>query len=253
MADGMVVPAGVIYFGTAALLGVGGLAIAGLGLRRDPAVRRLYLVGALPALSMAAAYVFMGLELVTVETAGREQSLMRFVGYTVAIAAFVYIVRDVIGLSNRTAAVLAGVLLLQPWLSLVSWVTPEPLASLFSLGALLGTLVGAYALFVPITRRAGAAADESRLLYAKLRNLFVLCTGLLVVQAVISEQSLGLTNLFVGQLTSSYTDLVLEIGIGLLVLSGVSATESTAEREDDQPAPEESETVAATPATSGDS
>lgn len=136
----MVVPAGVIYFGTAALLGVGGLAIAGLGLRKDPAVRRLCLVGALPALSMAAAYVFMGLELMTVETAGREQSLMRFVGYTVAIAAFVYIVRSVIGLSNRTAAVLAGVLLLQPWLSLISWVTPEPLASLLSLGALLGTL-----------------------------------------------------------------------------------------------------------------
>jgi len=253
MADGMVVPAGVIYFGTAALLGVGGLAIAGLGLRKDPAVRRLCLVGALPALSMAAAYVFMGLELMTVETAGREQSLMRFVGYTVAIAAFVYIVRSVIGLSNRTAAVLAGVLLLQPWLSLISWVTPEPLASLLSLGALLGTLVGAYALFVPITRRAGAAADGSRLLYAKLRNLFVLCTSLLVVQAVISEQSLGLTSLFVGQLASSYTDLVLEIGIGLLVLSGVSAAGSTAEREDDQPAPEESETVAATPVTSGDS
>ena len=73
------------------------------------------------------------------------------------------------------------------------------------------------------------------------------------MQAVISEQSLGLTSLFVGQLASSYTDLVLEIGIGLLVLSGVSATESTAEREDDQPAPEESETVAATPVTSGDS
>jgi len=252
MADGMVVPATVLYFGTAALLGLGGLLIAALGLRAGKRARTACLMSAVPALSMAGAYVFMGLELVTVETAGREQSLMRFVGYTFAIVAFVYVVREVLGLSNRVSAVLSVVLLLQPWLTLVSWVTPEPVATLASLGAIVGTVLGAYALFGPITRRAGEVTGESQLLYAKLRNLFVLCTSLLVVQAAISEQALGLTNLFVGQLASSYTDLVLELGIGLLVLSGAAAFGSSDDAESDTSTKSDQETVAASPSSSGD-
>lgn len=253
MPDGMVVPATTIYFGTAALLGIGGLLVAVLGLRTRGRSQRICLVAAVPALAMAVAYVFMGLELVTVTTAGREQSVMRFVGYTLAIGAFVYVVRALLDLSRRAALVLTVVLLLQPWFALGSWVTPEPLASLLSLGSLVGTLLGAYALFVPITRRAGAVTGESRLLYAKLRNLFVLCTGLLVVQALISEQSLGLTNLFVGQLAASYIDLVLELGIGLLVLSGHSAFESgSAEQPGDGQSTETGQTVHGEQAASGD-
>jgi sensory rhodopsin len=254
MPDGMIVPATTIYFGTAALLGIGGLLVAALGLRTRGRSRRICLVAAVPALAMAVAYVFMGMEWVTVTTAGREQSVMRFVGYTLAIAAFVYVIRVLLDLSRRTTLVLVVVLWLQPWFSLSSWVAPEPLATLSSLGALVGTLLGAYALFVPITRRAGAVTGESRLLYAKLRNLFVLCTGLLVVQALISEQAFGLTNLFVGQIAASYIDLVLELGIGLLVLSGRDAFETgETEQPGDEPSTDsERETVTAEPVASGD-
>lgn len=249
MADGMIVPATTIYFGTAALLLLSGLAIAGLALRKGEAVRRLCLASAVPALVMVVSYVSMGMEWATVTTAGREQSVMRFVGYTLAIAAFVYVVRDLIGLTRRASLGLTAVLLLQPWFSLAGWIVGEPLASLFSLGALVGTVVGAYALFVPVTRRAREASGEARLLYAKLRNLFVLCTGLLVVQAVISEQSLGLTNLFVGQLAASYTDLILTLGIGGLVLSGANTDESDTAADDAERASAEDRQTLTSPAT----
>lgn len=220
MPDGMVVAASTIYFGTAALLAVVGVGFAVLALRESGYTRKLVLVGAIPALSMAAAYVFMGMEWVTVTTAGREQSIARFVGYSLVLAAAAYAISELIRLSTRQFLGLTGVLLLTPWFALASWLPDGgTLESLLTLATLVSYLVGVYVLFGPVTRHAMGVSGERRLPFAKLRNLFVLCWGALIIQSAISAQALGLTNLFVGQVGASYTDLVFTIGIGGLVVS----------------------------------
>lgn len=229
MSDGMIVSAAAIYFGTAAVLALGSLAIAGLGLRQTGTVRRLFLVGSVPAAAMAGAYVFMGMEWVTVTTAGREQSIARFVGYTLVLLAFTYVVRELLGFSRRKYLVVSLILVLTPWFALASWIATGVGESLFNGLSVLSYLVGAYVLFGPLTRWAGSVSGERRLLYVKLRNLFVLCWGALILQSAISEQSLGLTNLFVGQLSASYTDLIFMFGIGLLVISGKALFEDPGE------------------------
>ena len=236
MPNGMVVAASTIYFGTAALLAVVGVVFAALALRESGYTRKLVLVAAVPALSMAVAYVFMGMEWVTVTTAGREQSIARFVGYSLVLAAAAYAISELIRLSARQLLGLTGVLLLTPWFALASWLPDGGALESALTAATLGSyLVGAYVLFGPVTRHAAGVSGERRLTFAKLRNLFVLCWGALIIQSAISAQALGLTNLFVGQIGASYTDLVFMIGIGGLVVSA----RSVFEREDRKQAAKE--------------
>ncbi|WP_436900321.1 bacteriorhodopsin [Halovenus halobia] len=228
MADGMVVSAAVIYFGTAALL-AGGAAIFGLlALRESGTTRRMVALGAVPAAAMAVAYVFMGMEWLTVTTGGREQSVVRHIGYSVVLVASSLIVREVLSLSRRRFLVMTGILLLTPWFALASWLPDNSaLESVLTLATVGAYLSGAYFLIGPITREAKTVGGKRRLLYVKLRNLFVLCWGALILQSAISEQSLDLTNLFVGQLGASYTDLVFTLGIAGLVVSGKQIYEVT--------------------------
>ncbi|WP_336327658.1 bacteriorhodopsin [Halovenus sp. HT40] len=226
MTSGMLVSATVIYFGTAALLGLSGAVFGLLALRESGDTRRMVLVGAVPALAMAVAYVFMGMEWVTVTTGGREQSVARFAGYSVVLGAIGVIVREVLGLGRRQFLTMTVVLLLTPWFALASWLPDGGvLESVLTLCTILAYLGGVYYLFGPVTRRARAVSGQRRLLYAKLRNLFVLCWGALILQSALSEQALGLTNLFVGQLGASYTDIIFMIGIAALVVSGKAVYE----------------------------
>lgn len=228
MADGMVVSATAMYFGTAALL-AGGAAIFGvLALRESGTARRMVALGAVPAAAMAVAYVCMGMEWLTVTTGGREQSIVRHIGYSVVLVASSASVREVLSLSRRRFLVMTGILLLTPWFALASWLPDGgPIESVLTLATIVAYLGGAYFLIGPITREAKTVGGKRRLLYVKLRNLFVLCWGALILQSAISEQSLGLTNLFVGQLGASYTDLVFTIGIAGLVVSGKQIYEVT--------------------------
>ena len=221
MADGMLVSATAIYFGTAALLGLSGAVFGLLALRESGDTRRMVLVGAVPALAMAVAYLFMGMEWVTVTTGGREQSVARFVGYSVVLASVGFVIRELLDLSRTRFLTMTVVLLLTPWFALASWLPDGGvLESVLTLCTILSYLAGAYFLFGPISRLAREVSGQRRLLYAKLRNLFVLCWGALILQSALSEQALGLTNLFVGQLGASYTDLIFMIGIAALVVSG---------------------------------
>lgn len=230
MADGMVVSATAIYFGTAAVLGLGGASLGFAGLRESGPVRRIVLIGAAPALAMAVAYVFMGMEWVTVTTGGREQSIARFAGYSVVLAAVGLIIRELLGLSRRRFLAMTFALLLTPWFALASWLPDSSvLESVLTLCTILAYLAGTYLLFGPITGSAQTVSGTRRLLYAKLRNLFVLCWGALILQSALSEQALGLTNLFVGQLGASYTDVIFMLGIGGLVVSGKAIFETDSE------------------------
>jgi bacteriorhodopsin len=221
MATGMLISATAIYFGTAALLGLGGLIFGLVALRESGNTRRMLLIGAVPALAMAVAYVFMGMEWVTVTTGGREQSVARFAGYSVVLTAVGVVIRELLELSRRRFLTMTLVLLLTPWFALASWLPDGgALESVLTLCTVVSYLAGSYLLFGPITRAAGEVSGQRRLLYAKLRNLFVLCWGALILQSAVSEQSLGLTNLFVGQLGASYTDIIFTLGIAGLVVSG---------------------------------
>ena len=229
MADGMVVSVGVIYFGTALLLAISGFVFALLAARESGYTRTMFFVAAVPALSMAIAYVFMGMEWVTITTAGREQSVARFVGYSFVLGAAGYAISELLWLSRRQFLAVTGVLLLTPWFALASWIPDGGLfESLLTVLTLLSYLAGVYALFGPVTRLAGQVSGDRRLVFAKLRNLFVLCWGALILQSAISAQTLGLTNLFVGQLGASYTDLIFMIGIGGLIVSGKDIFEQAA-------------------------
>lgn len=238
MPTGMVVSATAIYFGTAALLAVGAVVFGLLALRESGKTRRMVAISGVPAAAMAVAYVFMGMEWATVMTGGREQSVARFVGYSVVLAVASVIIRETLCLSRRRFLTMTGALLLTPWFALASWLPDggalESILTLATVGAYLG---GAYFLVGPITRAAKAVGGQRRLLYVKLRNLFVLCWGALILQSAISEQSLGLTNLFVGQLGASYTDLVFTIGIAGLVVSGTQIFEATTNVETQTNAP----------------
>lgn len=227
MADGMIVSAATIYLGTAVVLALGALAIVGLAVRESGRTRLLYLVGAAPAAAMAVAYVFMGMEWLTVTTAGREQSIARFVGYTVVLVGFTYIVRELLDFSRRTFFAICVILLLTPWFALASWIATGLFESILNGLSVASYLVGVYLLFGPLSRISGTVSGQRQLLYAKLRNLFVLCWGVLILQSAISEQAIGLTNLFVGQLGASYTDLIFMFGIALLVVSGKEIFEAS--------------------------
>lgn len=227
MADGMIVSATVIYFGTAALLGLSGAVFGLLALRESRHSRRMLLVGAVPALAMAVAYVFMGMEWVTVTTGGREQSVARFAGYSVVLGAVGVVIRELLGLSRRRFLTMTVVLLLTPWFALASWLPEGTVAgSVLTLCTVLSYLAGAYLLFGPVSRLAREVSGQRRLLYTKLRNLFVLCWGALIIQSALSAQALGLTNLFVGQLGASYTDIIFMVGIAGLVASGKGVYET---------------------------
>lgn len=250
MADGMLVSATVIYFATAALLGLSGAVFGLLALREPRYTRRIVLVGAVPALAMAVAYVFMGMEWVTVTTGGREQSVARFAGYSVVLASVGFVIRELLGLSRRRFLTMTLVLLLTPWFALASWLPDGGVVeSVLTLCTILSYLAGAYLLLGPITELARDASGQRRLLYAKLRNLFVLCWGALILQSALSEQALGLTNLFVGQLGASYTDIIFMVGIGGLVVSGKAVYE--AQETVDDASRVQSPNV--TPSASGDS
>lgn len=249
MASGMLISATAIYFGTATVLGVGGAIFGLAALRESGSTRRMFLVGAVPALAMAVAYVFMGMEWVTVTTGGREQSIARFVGYSVVLGAVGFVIRELLGLSRTRFLTTTVVLLLTPWFALASWLPDGGVVeSVLTLCTILAYLAGASLLFGPISRLAREVSGQRRLLYAKLRNLFVLCWGTLILQSALSEQALGLTNLFVGQLGASYTDIIFTIGIAGLVVSGKAVYGAQATVDDDS----RTQSPTVTPSASGD-
>lgn len=219
MSNHILIPETTLYLGTAGILFAGALAFAAIGARSKGRRRRMVFWATLPAVGMAIGYVGVGLDVLTVQTSGREQSVMRFIGYTAVLFGFSSVIKELVGLSVRQFVILVALTLVTPWMSFASWVTVGTGESLANALAFAGYLGGSYALLRPIARLSREQVAERRLLYVKLRNLFVLCWGILIIQSAISEQSLGLTDLFVGQLGASYTDVLFMLGIGGLVVA----------------------------------
>ena len=235
------------YFINSGLMAVGAIVVVLYGLVQSRRERTMILVGAIPIVSMAIAYTGMGMEILTVETEGREQSIVRFFAYTAALVAMAYIIKRAVGLSNRWFAGLSVVLLLVPWSALISWVVPGLLNTLFTLASILTFVFAAYVLMGPVSRFARERSGEQRLFYNKLRNLFVLCYGCLIVTSAVSEQAMGLVDTLVGQVMSGYIDMILMYGVALLVISSVSVL--VADSDEDAEAPERTDTTDQTEGT----
>ncbi|MFC7074289.1 bacteriorhodopsin [Halovenus rubra] len=214
-----------LYLFTAGMFLLGAVLFALLALRQPSGPRRFLLISTIPPAAMAITYILMAQDVATVEVtaAGRQQSVMRFVGYTVVLSALGLVFNRLVSPSRRLFAVLFAVFVFTPWAALASWLVSGAAESLMNGLVFVGYLTGCYLLFGPTERSAKTVSDGRRLLFAKLRNLFVICWAALIIQSVVSEQSLGLTNFFVGQITVGYTDAVLAFGIFGLVYAGKNA------------------------------
>lgn len=248
MTDQALVDPKVIYGITAATFFMGATLFGALTYRGSREYRSLLLLATLPSVAMGLAYVLMALDVATVAVTGdREQSLMRFVGYTVVLAALVFVFRRLADLPRRLFGLLVCVFVFTPWAALGSWLVAGVAESLLTALVVVGYLTGSYLLLGPAGRQTESVTRDRRLLFTKLRNLFVICWGALIAQSAVSEQTLGLTDFLVGQITVSYTDAVLAFGIFGLVYGGRAALsgETTAPGSPDN----ETEETRANPAT----
>lgn len=230
-----------VYYVYAGILAAGGVLIAAYALLHSGYDRRTILVASVPAIAMGIGYAMMGMELLVVTTEeGTQQSLARFLSYTVILLAIGQLIREIIGLTRRQFVKLLAVLVALPWTSLVSWIVPGIWNTLLTLGTIIAYLVVTYVLFKPVNRLALGTGGERWLLYAKLRNLLVLTYGVLVITSAASEQALGLTDKFVAQVGAGYTDLVLMYGIAFLVISSLGVFRQAREAQEEMPEIEES-------------
>lgn len=220
-----------VYLVNGSVLGLCAVLLAGVALRKSKSARTVALVAVVPAVSMAIAYLLMSLEVATYETAGREQSIVRFIGYTFALASIGYVLKETVHLSNYRGTLLTTVLVFVPWVTFVSWFFTGIVESLITALSLGIFVFAGYLLYGPISRQAADVGGERQLLYAKLRNLFVLCYGTLILTSAASEQVLGLLTAFVSTVAAGYADAVLMVGTGLLVLSAVSIFDTSADPE----------------------
>ncbi len=180
---------------------------------------------------MAVAYTLMGLEVATVQTAGREQSVMRFFGYSFALYSIAYLLRETVDLPRKQFVKIAAALVMTPWFSFFSWLVTGVVESLFTLSSLVVFGYAGYLMYGPLNRIAKDVGGERRLLFAKLRNLFIICYGVLVTMSAISEQVLGLTDTFIAIFGAGYADAVLMYGVALLVISSVDIFDERLDRE----------------------
>lgn len=214
-----------VYFIFAALFGIGAAGIIAYSFFLGARERTIVLIGVVPVAAMSLGYTTMGLELLTVETEGREQSVARFFAYTAVLLAVAYIFKLALALEWRRFLRLAIILLIVPWSALASWIAPGVLNSIMTLASVLTYVFAAYVLVGPLNERAATVSGEKRLFYEKLRNLFVLTYGCLILTSAISEQAAGLTDTFVGQVTAGMIDMVLMYGITFLVIYSVAVFE----------------------------
>lgn len=249
MSEQLLVDTTVIFGVTAAILLLASALFAVLTLRAGPSARQLLVIAAVPTVAMAVGNLLIGQGVATIEVAGadREQSLVRFFGYSVTLAALAVALRRIGSLSDRLFGALLAVFVFTPWGALGSWLTTGALESLITGLTLVGYFLGVYLLFGPTKKYLREIPRDQGLVFAKLRNLFVVCWAALIIQSALSEQALGLTDQFVAQLGASYTEIILAIGIFGLVYAGKEAFEGSGKESEGSSGNESPRTATATP------
>lgn len=210
------------------------MAVAFLGWTRRLAVNsRPYGYAVVAACAaMSGAYLLMAAELLTVATTGRDESIARFVGYSIAWGAVCYLLEAISGGDRRyTLAVLGGILT-SLWATVASWVLGGLAGVVVSLLIVAGVIVMAGVLYGPLARESKTVSSERTLLYGRLKSLTVLVFVGLLATGMLSAQNLEFTDAFVGQTLATYLDLVWLAGFGGIVLRSTAAlSDAGGERE----------------------
>ncbi|ARS90836.1 bacteriorhodopsin [Natrarchaeobaculum aegyptiacum] len=175
--------------------------------------------------AMSVAYLLMAAEVLTVTTTGREESVARFFGYTIAWAAVCGVVGAVTDADRRYVIGLLVFVLGCLWGTFASWVLGGLAGTVVSIGIFTSLIAMVYVLFGPLTNSARTVSADRLLLYEKTRNLVILVFAGLLLTGLVSEQNFGLTDAFVGQLAATYIDLVWLAGFGGLVFRYQDALE----------------------------
>lgn len=222
------IPNATIFVTTSVLLGLVAVAFLVGTLRLPPQARRYGYATVLACGAISVKYALMSAEVWTISTTGTDESIVRFVGYTVAWGAISYVLGSVADAGRLKTAGVFVCSLTTLWGTFASWVlsgTAETAVSLIVLLALIGLV---YLLFGALSRTVVTTSDHRELLYTKLKFLVLLAWAGLLVLGVVSAQNLGLLGGFVGLVTGSYVDLILFVGFGGLVLRNATALEETA-------------------------
>lgn len=172
--------------------------------------------------AMAIAYLLMN----PVETnLGISTELLRFVGYTVMWIAFVYVMAEIAGVSQKLLVILLGVVLGRVWITLVSWFLDGILSTVATLMPFVLFFVGIYLLYGPYTRVSASTSPARQLLFDKLKHLVILAWIGLIVNGLVAGDALGLVTDFVGQMAIVYVEILLVASFGGLVFRNEAAIE----------------------------
>lgn len=175
---------------------------------------------------MSISYALMAAGLLTVETTGRTESVVRFLGYTVSWSVVCFVLGAIVDADRRTTLALIGPVLAAPWATLASWVFDGTIAAVASLVLLVSLGGMVYLLVGPLSSVAETVSGERALLYTKVKRLILLVFTGLILTGAVSEQNLGLTGAFVGQTVATYVDLIWLAGFGALVLQYADTLEA---------------------------
>ncbi|AXR80943.1 bacteriorhodopsin [Natrarchaeobaculum sulfurireducens] len=214
-----------IYLVSGATLGVATLVFATLTRRIPDTTRRYGVVTVVAVASMALAYMAMAGDLLLVETTGQDQSVARFIGYTVAWGGIVLLTGVVSGCGRANTIALFVAICITLWGSFAGWLVSGILELALTAVTIGGLAAVTYLLLGPIQRAASNESGDRMLLYGKLKHLLLLAWLVLMILSVTSEQNLALLDTFVGQLVASYVDVILFLGFGGFVFNNIGAFE----------------------------
>ncbi|EMA36298.1 bacteriorhodopsin [Halobiforma nitratireducens] len=176
--------------------------------------------------SMSLAYALMYAGALTIDLAGRTESVTRFLGYSVGWSAVCLVLGAIVDADRRSLFALVVAVLASLWAAFLTWVVTGVLDTVVTLVAVGGLVGMGYILLGPFSRSATRVGGQRALLYAKIRFLILLVFAVMLTLGTLSEQRLGLTTAFVGQTVTTYLDLVWLVGFGGLVLRYAGALES---------------------------
>lgn len=229
----MIVPLSTVYLLVAGLFGVVAAGILAFGRTRPRAERRLIGVAVVPPLGMVLGYLAMAFG---VGQVGGQQ-LSRSVGYTLVTFAVVYAMRSATGFSWRTFWLVVAVILTNTWMGNANAVLPDAVAGILTLLSVVVFLFAAYLLLRPVARRTTGATESQQLFYRKVRDIYLLGYGTLILVAFISTGGVGLLDAFTGTIAAAYADLVLAAGAGVFIALNASAAVAADGSEQPSPAP----------------
>lgn len=202
------------------------------GRKYEGATGRYMLLAPFVTGALTVGYLIMALDmLVTFNPDGEPVYFSRYLMYTLTYPYLIYYLGVVSNASYRYRVIGAVGVLGFTYGTLVAQWMPEPVSSIAGLLSILIVALLVWMLFRPYTTPASSVSGDRRLMFSKIRNLFVLLFISYLLLAFMSRQALGFYDAFVGVFISSYIDLLGHIGAAGLILYSRNAVAEIAREE----------------------